>query len=82
MAKDKAHPEPDWQVQKICADIQDYELIVEKQKNNWSCEQMLESWKWIISYHGSVVASGSINSMEEAKALAIANIPETGKSDK
>jgi hypothetical protein len=64
-----------WQIQKLCTDIQDYELIVEKQKTDWACEQKRESWKWIVSYHGSVVSSGSVNSQEEAQNQAVANLP-------
>lgn len=65
----------EWQVQKMCTDIAEYELIIEKQKTDWECDQKTESWKWIVSYHGSIVASGTVNSVEEAQAKAIANIP-------
>jgi len=64
-----------WQVQKMCLDVKDYELSIEKQKRDWECEQKSESWKWSISYHGSIVASGSVNSVEEAQEKAIANVP-------
>ena len=66
----------EWQVQKLCTDIEDYELIVEKQKNNWECEQKRESWKWVVSYHGSIVASGAVNSADEAIIRAHANVPK------
>lgn len=75
MAQNLSDSNSDWQIQKICTDVQDYELVAEKQKRDWNCEQTRESWKWIISYHGSVVASGSVNSAEEAKAMAMANLP-------
>jgi hypothetical protein len=65
----------EWQVQKICTDIEEYELSVEKQKRDWECDQKRESWKWMVSYHGSVVSSGSVNSSDEAMALAVANVP-------
>lgn len=65
----------EWQVQKICTDIEEYELSVEKQKRDWECDQTRESWKWVVSYHGSVVASGSVNSSDEAMVLAVANVP-------
>lgn len=64
-----------WQVQKICLDVQDYELSIEKQKTHWNCEQTRESWKRVVAYHGSIVASGSVNSVEEAKIKAVANLP-------
>lgn len=64
-----------WVVQKMCTDVGEYELIVEKQKAHWECEQRLESWKWIVSYHGSIVANGSVNNPDEAKIRALANVP-------
>lgn len=72
--------EKKWVTQKLCTDVGDYELIVEQQKTHWNCEQKRESWKWAISYHGTLVASGSVNSLDEAKILAIANIPEQRKT--
>jgi hypothetical protein len=65
----------EWQVQRSCTDIESYELIVEKQKSSWHCSQKKESWKWLVSYHGSIVASGSVNSQDEAKTLALSNVP-------
>ncbi len=64
-----------WEVQKMCTDVKDYELSIEKEKVDWECEQKRMSWKWVVSYHGSIVASGSVNSVEEAQAKAIANVP-------
>ena len=68
--------EINWQVQKLCADSGDYELNVEKQKTDWECEQKRESWKWSISYHGSITASGVCNSLDDAKEKANLNIPK------
>lgn len=65
----------DWQVEKICTDINNYELSVERQKTSFHCTQKRESWKWLISLHGSIIASGSVNSLDEAKQRAIANVP-------
>lgn len=64
-----------WMIQKLCTDVQDYELTIEHEKNQWHCEQKRESWKWRIAYHGSIVASGSVNSLEEAKIQATAAVP-------
>ena len=66
----------DWQIEKACTDIGDYELSIEKQKTDWQCEQNHNSWKWVVSYHGSIVASGSVAEPEEAKILAIKNCPQ------
>ena len=65
----------DWQTQKLCADKDEYELVIEKQKRDWNCEQRVESWKWIISYHGSVVSSGAVNNVDDAKQMALQNLP-------
>lgn len=65
----------EWQVQKLCTDIQNYEVSIEKQKTHWECEQRRESWKWIVAFHGSVVATGSVNSVELAKEIALKNVP-------
>jgi hypothetical protein len=64
-----------WHVQKACCDIESYELVVEKQKNTFHCEQRSQSWKWAINYHGAQVASGLTNDFEDAKKLAEANVP-------
>lgn len=66
-----------WETQKICSDISGYELVVEKQKTTWECEQKRESWNWLVSYHGSVVAKGAANDKETAKDLAVSNLPES-----
>lgn len=65
----------EWQIQKMCADIDDYELIIEKQKTSWECDQKRESWKWTVSYHGSIVATGSVNDPDLAKDMALQNVP-------
>lgn len=65
-----------WQVQKMCVDVEDYELVIEKQKTDWECEQKRESWKWSVSYHGSIVARGSVQDADEAMTQAYANVPK------
>ena len=69
--------ELDWKQQKLCSDVGDYQLIVEQQKRDWQCDQSTESWKWTVVYHGSVVSSGNVNDMEEAKQKAEANVPDS-----
>ena len=64
-----------WQVEKMCSDMDEYELVIEKQKTEWHCEQKRESWKWLVSYHGSIVASGSVHSTEEAQRMALSSVP-------
>lgn len=69
------HEQPEWQTQKLCTDIQNYELSVEKQKTSWNCSQKRESWRWVVNYHGTVVASGAVNDADTAKEMAIKNVP-------
>ena len=64
-----------WQIQKACKDIKEYELVIEKQKKTYHCEQSRESWKWGVNYHGVLVASGLTNDVEAAKKLAESNVP-------
>ena len=64
-----------WMPQRLCTDIHDYELIVEKQKSSWNCEQKVESWRWNVAYRGAVVAQGQAKSMEDAQILAEKNVP-------
>lgn len=74
--------EVSWSTQRMCTDVGDYELIVERQKRNWECEQKSESWKWSVVYHGSVLSSSSVNDLEEAKQKALANVPkDNGNKD-
>lgn len=65
----------EWQPQKLCVDVGEYELMVEKQKTHAGCEQKHTSWKWIVAYHGAQIAGGNVNSMEAAQQAALAGVP-------
>lgn len=65
----------DWEGQKYCLDIDDYELVVEKQKTTWNCEQRRDDWKWRVNFHGAVVASGISADLVAAQKMAQANVP-------
>ena len=69
-----------WQTQKLCTDINHYELVVERQKSSWHCEQRHESWRWSVAYHGAVVAQGQAPSEDDARVLAEKNVPVQGNS--
>ncbi|MDF2368229.1 hypothetical protein [Sneathiella sp.] len=64
-----------WEAQRLCTDAGDYELVVEKQKLDWDCDQPIDSWKWAVVFHGTIVASGTTNDMESAKRIAEASVP-------
>lgn len=65
-----------WETQKLCTDVNNYELVVEKQKSMAQCSQNRESWKWIVSFGGAIVSTGSVNNLQQAQELAIANVPK------
>jgi len=64
----------DWEIQRICTDVGEYELLIEKLKQRWDCDQRLESWKWSIVRHGAVVDSGVVFDIEEAKKQALSKV--------
>ena len=65
-----------WVVEKACTDVAEYELVVEKQKSQWQCDQSRESWSWRINRHGMIVAQGVMSSREAAQEAAQANLPQ------
>ena len=65
----------DWQIQKQCVDVGEYELTIERQKTEWECEQKSKTWKWSVDYHGSITASGVSHSEEDAKKAAVHSVP-------
>jgi hypothetical protein len=65
-----------WTVQKLCTDVNDYELIIEKQKASFHCEQKVDSWRWHVSYRGAVISQGTANDQEQARELAEKNVPQ------
>lgn len=65
-----------WQIQRLCTDVGDYELIVEKQKTTWECEQKRDQWKWNVVFHGTVLQSGLTFGQEDAKEMALSNVPK------
>lgn len=64
-----------WDVQKLCTDVKEYELVVEKQKASWKCEQKHENWRWSVAHHGAVVAQGNAVSLDQAQTFAEKNVP-------
>jgi len=71
----------DWEIQRICTDVDGYELVVEKLKQKWDCDQALESWKWSVVRYGAVVKRGVSYEVEEAKSQALANVPNDNSDE-
>lgn len=69
-----------WENQRLFTDVGDYELVVEKQKRNWECEQQADVWKWAVVYHGTIVVSGTTGDEDLAKSTAIDNVPAVASS--
>lgn len=65
-----------WVAQKLCTEAGDYELFVEKQKQDWECDEPMDLWKWAVVFHGTIVASGATRDMEDAQRIAEASIPK------
>ncbi len=78
MSVQKENLEMEWEAQKLCTDAGDYELLVEKQKQDWECDQPMDAWKWAVVYHGTIVASGTTNDVIEAQRIAEASVPSKG----
>lgn len=64
-----------WNPEKLCSSKDDYELLVERFKNGYECEQSSESWKWRVIHSGIVMSQGIAQNMEAAQKMAEANIP-------
>jgi hypothetical protein len=65
----------EWQAEKMCAAAGDYDLLVERFKNGYECEQSTHSWKWRVIRSGVVIAQGTGPDLEAAQKLAEANVP-------
>lgn len=65
----------EWNIQKLCADVGDYELVVELQKRTWECDHTIEEWKWGIVHMGIILSNGCAIGLEEAQRLALLNVP-------
>jgi hypothetical protein len=66
----------EWEAHRLCTKVGEYELFVEKQKQDWECDQPLDQWKWAVVFHGTIVASGVTADMEDAKRIAEASVPK------
>lgn len=65
----------EWQPEKMCSTAGEYNLLVERYKNGYECEQANDSWKWRVIHSGVVLAQGMTNDLEAAQKLAESNLP-------
>lgn len=65
----------EWKPEKLCSSKNNYELLVERFKNGYECQQSSESWKWRVIHSGIVMSQGVARDMDAAQKMAEANIP-------
>lgn len=65
----------EWQPEKMCSTAGDYDLSIERFKHGYQCEQKNDSWKWRVIRSGVIMSQGTAIDLEQAQALAEANLP-------
>ena len=65
----------EWQPEKMCSTAGDYNLLVERFKNGYECEQTRDTWKWRVIHSGVVMAQGTTTDIETARQMAESNVP-------
>lgn len=64
-----------WVPEKLCSSKGDFELLIERFKNGYHCEQSTQTWKWRVIRSGVVMSQGTTQNMESAQQMAEANLP-------
>lgn len=65
----------EWQAEKLCSVSGDYDLLVERFKNGYQCEQTTDTWKWRVIHSGVVLAQGISADVDAAQKMAESNVP-------
>lgn len=65
----------EWQPEKMCSSKGEYDLLVERFKNGYHCEQTNQSWKWRIIRSGVVISQGVSDNLDTARKMAESNLP-------
>lgn len=65
----------EWQPEKLCSTSGDYDLLVERFKNGYQCEQATDTWKWRVIHSGVVLAQGVSADADAARKMAESNVP-------
>lgn len=63
--------------EKICSTHGDYNLLVERFKNGYECEQTHDTWKWRVIHSGVIISQGTSADIETARQMAESNIPSS-----
>lgn len=65
----------EWQPEKMCSTAGHYDLLIERYKHGYECEQINSNWKWRVIHSGVVVAQGMSEDMGTAQKMAELNVP-------
>ncbi len=64
-----------WQPEKMCSTAGEYDLLIERFKHGYECEQKHATWKWRVIHSGVVLSQGTTADMESAQKMAESNLP-------
>lgn len=65
----------EWTPEKMCSTHGDYDLLVERFKNGYECEQSHDTWKWRVIHSGVIISQGTSIDLESARKMAESNLP-------
>ena len=65
----------EWKSEKLCSQLGEYDLLVERFKHGHHCEDQSESWKWRVIHSGVVLSQGTSPDQETAQKMAESNVP-------
>ena len=65
----------DWQPEKMCSTAGEYDLLIERFKQGYQCEQKNDTWKWRVIHSGVILSQGTAPDIEAAQKLAETNVP-------
>ncbi len=65
----------DWQPEKMCTTAGNYDLLIERLKHGYQCEQTSDTWKWRVIHSGVILSQGVAPNIESAQKLAESNVP-------
>lgn len=65
----------DWQPEKLCSTVGDYDLLIERLKHGYQCQQTNDTWKWRVIHSGVILSQGTSADIETAQKMAESNVP-------
>lgn len=65
----------EWTTEKLCTSAGKYDLLVERMKHGYQCEQANDTWKWRVIHSGVTLSQGVSHDVKSAQKMAESNIP-------